>query len=358
MTDTPADPLRTPLTELTGVRWPVVQTGMGWVAGPRLVTAVAEAGGLGILASSTMTLDELRRAVREVKDRTGQPFGVNVRADAADAAERIGLIISERVRVASFALAPTEALVRRLTGAGVVVIPSVGARRHAEKVAAWGADAVIAAGRRGRRPHRAGAHVRAAARRWSTPSGIPVIGAGGFADGRGLVAALAYGAAGIAMGTRFLLTSDSTVPDAVKQAYLASGVADTVVTTQVDGVPHRVLRTPFVDGLETASGWRRLSRAAANANAFRRLSGASWRSMIAEGRGMRGQGELTWSQLLMAANTPMLLRAAMVDGRADLGVMSAGQVVGRIDDLPTAREVIEAVVQEARDVLNRLASGS
>jgi NAD(P)H-dependent flavin oxidoreductase YrpB (nitropropane dioxygenase family) len=185
-----------------------------------------------------------------------------------------------------------------------------------------------------------------------------VIGAGGFADGRGLVAALAYGAAGIAMGTRFLLTSDSTVPDAVKQVYLASGVADTLVTTQVDGVPHRVLRTRFVDGLETASGWHRLVRAAANANAFRRLSGASWRSMIAEGRGMHGRGELTWSQLLMAANTPMLLRAAMVDGRADLGVMSAGQVVGRIEDLPTAREVIEAVVQEARDVLNRLASGS
>ncbi len=80
--------------------------------------------------------------------------------------------------------------------------------------------------------------------------------------------------------------------------------------------------------------------------------------MIAEGRSMRGRGELTWSQLLMAANTPMLLRAAMVDGRADLGVMSAGQVVGRIEDLPTAREVIEAVVQEARDVLSRLAAGS
>src|SRR5260221_187303 len=100
------DPLRTPLTELTGVRWPVVQTGMGWVAGPRLVVAVAEAGGLGILASSTMTLAELKRAVAEVKDRTGHPFGVNVRADAPDAQERIDLIISQRVKVASFGVAP------------------------------------------------------------------------------------------------------------------------------------------------------------------------------------------------------------------------------------------------------------
>jgi NAD(P)H-dependent flavin oxidoreductase YrpB (nitropropane dioxygenase family) len=351
------DPLRTRLTELTGVRWPVVQTGMGWVAGPRLVTAVAEAGGLGILASATMTLAELKRAVAEVKDRTGQPFGVNVRADAADAAERIDLIISERVRVASFALAPTERLIRRLTDAGVVVIPSVGARRHAEKVAGWGADAVIVQGGEG------GGHTGSVPTSVLLPQvvdavGIPVIGAGGFADGRGLVAALAYGAAGIAMGTRFLLTSDSTVPDAVKQVYLSSGVADTVVTTQVDGVPHRVLRTAFVEQLEAAAGWRRLARAARNASAFRKLSGASWRSMVSEGLAMRGHGELTWSQLLMAANTPMLLRAAMVDGRSDLGVMSAGQVVGRIEDLPTAREVIESVVREAREVLLRLGAGA
>ncbi|HEV2243096.1 MAG TPA: nitronate monooxygenase [Streptosporangiaceae bacterium] len=354
--DLAPDPLRTPLTELTGVRWPVVQTGMGWVAGPRLVTAVAEAGGLGILASATMTLAELKRAVAEVKDRTGRPFGVNVRADAPDAAERIDLIISERVKVASFALAPTEKLIRRLTGEGVVVIPSVGARRHAEKVAAWGADAVIVQGGEG------GGHTGSVPTSVLLPQvvdaiGIPVIGAGGFADGRGLVAALAYGAAGIAMGTRFLLTSDSTVPDAVKQVYLASGVADTVVTTQVDGVPHRVLRTAFVARLEAAAGWRRLARAAGNASAFRRLSGSSWRSMIREGRAMRGHGDLTWSQLLMAANTPMLLRAAMVDGRSDLGVMSAGQVVGRIEDLPSAREVIEGVVREAREVLLRLGAG-
>src|SRR5260221_7314016 len=243
------DPLRTPLTELTGVRWPVVQTGMGWVAGPRLVVAVAEAGGLGIPASSTMTLAELKRAVAEGKDRTGHPFGVNVRADAPDAQERIDLIISERVKVASFALAPTEKLVRRLTGEGVVVIPSVGARRHAEKVAAWGADAVIVQGGEG------GGHTGPVPTSVLLPQvvdavGIPVIRAGGFADARGLVAALAYGAAGIAMGTRFLLTQESRVPEGVKAGYVDTPVTGTVVTRAIDGAPQRVIGTSMIDRLE------------------------------------------------------------------------------------------------------------
>ncbi|MGH3717029.1 MAG: NAD(P)H-dependent flavin oxidoreductase, partial [Micromonosporaceae bacterium] len=138
--------MQTALTKLVGVRHPVVQTGMGWVAGPRLVAATANAGGLGILGSATMTLPELEAAIREVRGKTDAPYGVNLRADAVDAAERIELLIRERVRVASFALAPREAMIGRLRDAGVLVIPSVGAARHAEKVAAWGADAVLVQG--------------------------------------------------------------------------------------------------------------------------------------------------------------------------------------------------------------------
>lgn len=243
--------MRTALTELTGVRHPIVQTGMGWVAGPRLVTATAHAGALGILASATMTPAELRAAVREVKSRTDRPFGVNLRADAGDARERVRIIVDEGVRVASFALAPSRDLIAELKDAGVVVIPSVGARRHAEKVAGWGADAVLVQGGEG------GGHTGEVATTVLLPQvvdavDIPVIAAGGFRDGRGLVAALAHGAAGIAMGTRFLLTSDSTVPDAVKARYLAATVKDITVTTAVDGLPHRMLRTEFVSSLERA----------------------------------------------------------------------------------------------------------
>ncbi|MEJ3746765.1 nitronate monooxygenase [Actinomycetes bacterium KLBMP 9797] len=343
--------MRTRVTKLLKIRYPIVQSPMGYVAGAWLAAAASRAGGLGVVASATMTIPELRAAIRAVRERTDAPFGVNLRADAPDAAERIDLVIAERVPVVSFALAPTRDLIRRCADAGVLTMPSVGARRHAEKVAAWGADAVVVQGGEG------GGHTGPVPTSLLLPQvvdavDIPVVAAGGFFDGRGLVAALAYGADGIAMGTRFLLTSDSPVADAVKRVYLGATLTDTVVTTAVDGVPHRVLRTPFVDRLEHAGPLGRLARSARHAVAFRHQSGLSWLDLARAGR--RARHRLTLSQTLMAANTPMLLRAAMVDGRPEYGVMSAGQVVGLVDDLPSCAELVERIMAEARDAVDRL----
>lgn len=349
--------ISTRLTELLGIRHPIVQAGMGYVAGARLAAATSAAGGLGIIASATMNPEALRYAIKEVKERTAAPFGVNLRADAGDAAERIDLIIAERVPVASFALAPRPELIARLRDAGVITIASVGARRHAEKVAGWGIDAVIATGGEG------GGHTGSVPTSLLIPQvvdavEIPVIAAGGYFDGRGLVAALAYGATGIAMGTRFLLTSDSPVADAVKRVYLASDVTGTMVTTRVDGVPHRVLRTSLVERLDRSGSLTGLARSVRNAAAFRSVSGLSWPELIRQGRAMRNGSELTWGQVLMAANTPMLLKAAMVDGRPDLGLMSSGQVAGLIEDLPSCAELVERIMTEAGQCLERLATPS
>jgi len=351
--------IATALTRLLGIRYPIVQAAMGYVSGPRLAAATSNAGGLGQIASATMSLAELERAIAETADRTSAPFGVNLRADAPDANERVRLIAAAHIPVASFAQAPKPELIAALKEAGVVTIASVGARRHAEKAAGWGIDAVIATGGEG------GGHVGAVPTSLLIPQitaavDIPVIAAGGFFDGRGLVAALAWGAAGVAMGTRFLLTSDSPVAGAVKQVYLDAGLDGTVVTRKVDGVPHRVLRTPMVDQLEgtragRGGGLATLVRSARNAARFRGVSGMSWRDLLRQGLAMRGQSGLTMAQVLMAANTPVLLRAAMVDGRTDLGLMSSGQVTGLIDDLPSCAELIEAIMTEAAFTLDRLA---
>ena len=266
-------------------------------------------------------------------------------------------LVKHGVRVASFALAPSERVVRSLKDDGLVVVPSVGARRHAEKVAAWGVDAVIAQGAEG------GGHTGSVPTSLLLPQvvdtvDIPVIGAGGFHDGRGLVAALAWGAEGIAMGTRFLLTSDSTVPELIKQRYLEATVNDTVVTSVLDGVPQRVLRTPLVDQLVSGGPLSRLRRSVAHAIAFQKMSGTPWPAIVAEGLAMKRSHELSLMQVVMAANTPMMLRASMVDGRLDLGTLASGQVAGVIDDVPSCAELVERIVAEATTVLDRLGGTS
>jgi len=174
--------------------------------------------------------------------------------------------------------------------------------------------------------------------------------------GRGLVAALAWGASGIAMGTRFLLTQDSTVPDAVKAIYLATPVTGTVVTTAIDGYPQRVVRTEVVDEIEQASIVTKLPKALLKAYEFRKMTGTSYRDLLRQGLAMRQSEDLTWSQLAMAANAPMLIKASLVDGQPEVGILPTGQGIGVIDELPTVAELIARIMVEATVTLTRLSS--
>ena len=343
----------TAFCELVGVRHPIVQTGMGWVSVPALTAATSEAGGLGILAAATLGFDELSASIADVKARTQQPFGVNLRADQPGAERVVDLLIEQGVRLASFAGAPKPALIERLRRGGVLTMPTVGARRHAEKVAALGVDAIIAQGGEG------GGHTGSVPTTLLLPEvvdavDVPVLGAGGFGSGQGLVAALAYGAAGVAMGTRFLLARESPVPDAVKRRYLATPVTGTVVTRAIDGAPQRVVATELVRSLERSTGPARFLRAAANALRLRRLTKTSLGDLVREGVAMKRSRGLTWAQVAMAANAPMLTRASMVEGNPDIGILPTGQIVGTIDTLPTVAQLIARIMEEAEATLEAL----
>lgn len=348
--------LHTRACDLFGVRYPVVQTGMGWVSGARLTAATSAAGGLGILASATMTPAELRDAVHKVRSRTDAPFGVNLLPSQPDAEERIALVLDEGVPVVSFAAAPRPEQVERLASAGVVTVVTVGARRHAEKVAAMGVGCVIAQGGEG------GGHTGSIPTSLLVPdvcaalegSEVVVLAAGGMSDGRSLAAALAWGADGVAMGTRFLLTAESHVPDHVKAVYLGTPLTGTVVTTAIDGAPQRVIRTPLIDALERAPGPLRLPRAAANALRFRKQAGVSLPDLVRTGVRMRRDQELTWAQVALAANAPMMTRASVVDGDLEVGILPTGQVTGVIATAPPVAEVVESVMDGADAALRRL----
>ena len=191
----------------------------------------------------------MKQSVREIKEITDKPFGINVRTDSTDIDDRLTWAIQQGIKVVSFAQAPHPEMVKKLSDSGVITIPTIAARRHAEKVAEWGVDAVIAQGQEG------GGHTGEVPTAVLVPQvtkavDIPVFAAGGITDGRGLVAAMAWGAQGIAMGTRFLLSEESEVPEAIKQAYFDAGVTDTVRTRSVDGVPQRVIRSQMIKALE------------------------------------------------------------------------------------------------------------
>lgn len=346
--------LDTRLTALLGCRYPIIQTAMGWVADPRLVAATCNAGGFGFLAGATIEPRQMEAAILETKRLTDRPFGVNFHMYQANAEEIVELVVRHQVRAVSYSRSPGKQMIARLKDAGVVCMPTVGALKHAQKAVEMGADVVIVQGGEG------GGHTGA------VPTAmllgqvldavqVPVVAAGGFKDGRGLVSALAQGADGIAMGTRFLMTADSPVPQATLARYLAvKDPAAVIVSRAIDGLPQRMIRNELLDELETSSGLRRWLLAVRSGLAYRRHTGLGLGQLLGSALKMRRDGGLTAAQSLMAANAPMVIQKAMVEGLPAEGVLPAGQVAAGIDSLPGCAELIEQIVQDAEQRLGAL----
>jgi NAD(P)H-dependent flavin oxidoreductase YrpB (nitropropane dioxygenase family) len=338
--------LRTPACEALGASYPIVQTAMGYVATPELVAASCNAGAFGILACATLAANEVAPAIERVRSLTDRPFGVNFHMFQPGASQIVDTILEKRVRAVSFGRGPDAAMIARFRAAGLICIASVGALRHAQKSAELGADMLIVQGGEG------GGHTGSVASTVLLPQvldavKIPVFAAGGFADGRGLASALASGAAGVAMGTRFLMTRESPVPEATKTRYVKAGFDDVFVTTRLDGIPHRMLRNELSARIERASGLGVLATALRNAFELRRLTGASLKDMLRSARAMARSGEMTFGQAILAANSPVLLQRAVVQGHPAEGIMASGQVAGRLADLPSCAELVERIVRDA-----------
>ena len=330
---------------------------MGWVADPTLVAGSCNAGGFGFLAGATIPAAEMERDILRVQALTDRPFGVNFHMYQPNAADIVDLVIRHGVRAVSYSRSPGPEFIGKLKDAGVICMPTVGLPKHALKAVELGADVVTVQGGEG------GGHTGSVPTTLLIPQivdavgdRVPVVAAGGFKDGRGLLAALAWGADGIAMGTRFLMTEESPVPRETLQRYLdCSNPGDIIVSRAMDGLPQRMIVNELLGELERAGSLKKLWIALRNGLAFRKHTGASLGGLLKSALAMSGDADLSAAQAIMSANAPMIIQKAMVEGEPDRGVLPSGQVAGVISELVSCETLIRSIVEEAEQRLALLA---
>lgn len=310
--------IRTSLCELLGIEHPIIQGGMAWAATAELAAAVSNAGGLGIVGAGNFAPDVVRQQLRRVRSLTDRPFGANVPIFTAGAEASLQVFIEEGVSVVTVGGGNAGSYLGRLQQAGIRVIPVVASVALARRMARRGVDALIAEGME------SGGHIGDVATLPLIPQvvdavDIPVIAAGGIADGRGLAAALALGAAGIQMGTRFICTPECQAHERYKARIVNAHDRATIVTGGSFGHPVRSIRGPFVRYLED------LER-----------EGCSEEEFVAYGAGT--------------------LRRAIVDGDVERGSVMAGQSAGLVKDIVPVHVLLRRIVAEAETIMRRNAA--
>lgn len=339
--------LHTVLCERLGSRYPVVQTAMGWVADANLTAATCNAGGFGFFAGATTEPGDVENQILAIKSKTDRPFGVNFHMFQPNAEEVIAAVIKHKVRAVSYGRGPDAKTIKRLKDAGVVCMPTVGAVKHAVKAVELGADIITVQGGEG------GGHTGAVPTTILLPQvldavKVPVVAAGGFFDGRGLAAALGYGAAGIAMGTRFLMTKESPVPRSALDRYLATKDPTLIrTTTAVDGLPQRFIENAEIKRLESMSLPARLAMSMKYARQWGKESGLGPIAMAKLGLKVLSSGENSFAQTVMAPNLPTLVQRGVVEGNTETGLLPSGQAAAMIDKLESCEELIARIVSEA-----------
>ena len=340
--------MKTRITELFGIEYPIILSGMSWISVPKVVAAVSNAGGLGILATGPLSLDETRDAIREVRSLTDKPFGANASLMLPGGTENAAILIEEKVPVINFALGKGDWIVKAVHEYGGKVVATVVNSYHAGRAQDYGTDALIVTG------HEAAGHGGDATNLVLIPSiaksmEIPIIAAGGFTTGMGLAAAFALGAHGIAMGSRFMTTAESPLHDNFKELSVKKTIYDTIYTERIDGIPCRFMDT---------KGTRRAKKRGLN------LTAALFNSRIISKQlnlpyfklflGVLASGPKNAKQMAFLANAYRAASLATEDGDIERGALPVGQATGLIDDVPAIKELMERIVEQAIEARDRI----
>jgi enoyl-[acyl-carrier protein] reductase II len=341
--------VKTRITELFGIEHPIILSGMSWISTPEMVATVSNAGGLGILATGTLNAEQTRAAVRRVRELTDRPFAANATLYFPGAKENARVLLEEKVPVINYSMGKGDWIVREAHEYGGKVIGTVTNAKHARQAEGYGVDALLVTG------HEAAAHGGEVTSLVLIPSivdsvAIPVIAAGGFGDGRGLAAALVLGAEAIAMGTRFMVTTESPIHPACKQFAIDRDIHDTVHSTRFDGQPCRVMvsrgsRRALRKGLD-------LPAAFFNSREIANQLGVPWMKLAL---GVSVSGWKNIRQMAFMANAFKAFRTATLAGDLERGVLPIGQVTGLVHEIGTVADVMQRIVADAEAVLARRA---
>jgi len=329
------------MTELLGIKHPIMLAGMAFVSLPKLVAAVSNAGGIGMLNSVAYAPSQVREVIKQVRSLTDKPFGINATLIFPNARENIEIALEEKVPIINYALGKGDWIIKAVHEYGGKGLATVALEKHARRAEMDGADALVVTG------HEAAAHGAEVGTLVLIPyiarqTRLPIVAAGGFCDGRGLAAALVLGADGISMGTRFMLTRECEMHEKAKELSLKATAEDTICSDKIDGLPGRWLKNPAA--MKMAEGRPSIFQALSSALRIKRMIDVPFFKLLLGGLKQRGVQDIA-RQALSLKN----LKVAIDNGDLENGVLPMSQAIGLIRDLPTSKEVIERTVSEAEE---------
>jgi enoyl-[acyl-carrier protein] reductase II len=335
--------MKTRMTELLGIKHPIMLAGMAFVSLPKLVAAVSNAGGIGMLNSVAYTPSQVKDVIKQVKSLTDKPFGINATLLFPNAKENVEVALEEKVPILNYALGKGDWIIKAAHEYGGKVLATVAIERHARRAEMDGADGLVVTG------HEAAAHGADAGTLVLIPliarqTKLPIIAAGGFCDGKGLAAALVLGADGISMGTRFMLTQECGMHEKAKELCLKATVEDTIYAEKIDGLPGRWLKTPAA--VKLAEGRPSFFQALSSALQIKRMIDVPFFKLFLGGLKQRSVQNLARQAINVTG-----LKIAIDNGDLETGVLPISQAIGLIQDIPTCKEVIERTVAEAQELI-------